>query len=60
MKKPQKAKAPASRTSNLAVRVSAELLEALSRAAAKEERSRSQMAEIFLRKCLKERGELRS
>jgi hypothetical protein len=65
MKKPKKAPAPArsaaapgARTANLAVRVSDELLAALSRVAAAEERSKSQMAEIILRRWLQEKGEL--
>jgi len=51
--------APGSRTANLAVRVSSELLEALSRVAAGEERTKSQMAEIILRRWLQEKGELK-
>jgi hypothetical protein len=65
MKKPTKA-APVrstaphgSRTANLAVRVSSELLEALARVAAAEERTKSQMAEIILRRWLQEKGELK-
>jgi hypothetical protein len=51
--------APGARTANLAVRVSDELLAALSRVAAAEERTKSQMAEIILRRWLQERGELK-
>jgi hypothetical protein len=66
MKKPRKAPpiptspaAPGARTANLAVRVSAELLAALSSVAVEEERTKSQMAEIILRRWLQERGKLK-
>ena len=56
---PRSTASPGARTANLAVRVSDELLAALSRVAAAEERTKSQMAEIILRRWLIDKGEMK-
>ena len=61
MGKPKQPKPPEplKREENLSVRVSPELKAALARVASAEEHTLSKMAEIVLRRWLKERGELK-